>query len=188
MTAQDPSELEFAAAEIRCLDALGRAHWFSVRAEGSFQAIDQKSIRAFVVAIRTSQVVLLESRDVQLSGNHEAFRISLRESSGLNPPDSEGLDICGGVAPWLADIGILPQPAAIEVVWTAHEYGVAAKHFSRTLSVTVPDALIIHGRAGRLLLTPDEVPNWLLASIDSQRIDDVIGNSQRIRRMAPLSA
>jgi hypothetical protein len=78
----------------------------------------------------------------------------------------------------------LPQPIAIEVVWTSHEYGVAEKHSSRTLSVTVPDALIIHGRAGRLLIAPDELPNWLVVSIDPQRIDEAIRNSQRIRRMS----
>jgi hypothetical protein len=177
------SALNLATAELECLKAIANAFWFSIRAEGTFEWLDKRAIRTSTIAIRSSEVILLESKDIQLSSNHEAFRISVRRAPNVSRAASEGLDICGPGDAWLNHIEVLPKPLCLDLLWNSYEYEIQEDNFSRALAVSVPDALVIQGREGKLLVSQDEAPMWLAVTGDPPRIEEALGRSERVIRI-----
>jgi hypothetical protein len=176
------SSLELEPGELECLRLLATNHWFSVRARGIFQRVDKESIRATEIAVRSVETVVLGSKDIPLSGNHEAFRISVRKQTGASP-DGDQFDICGGAEAWLSKVAVLPAPLAVNLVWITEEYGLDAKYASRTLTIEVPEAVLVQGHGGRLLVSQDAMPMWLNVTADADRIDDTLARSHRVVRI-----
>jgi hypothetical protein len=176
------SALELEPGELDCLKSLATSHWFSVRTRGIFQRVDKQSIRATEIEIRSVETVVLGSKDIPLSGDHEAFRISLRKQTGASS-DADQLEICGGAGAWLSKVGVLPAPLAVDLVRFTQEYGMAGKHASRTLTIEVPEAVLVQGNGGRLLVSQDAMPMWLNVTADAERIDNTLARSHRVVRI-----
>src|SRR4030095_15511195 len=106
MTSDPESALDLPSGELECLRRIAKVPWFSIRAEGVFERVGERHIRTSAVTIRSSEMAVITSRDIQLSKNQEVFRIAIH--SGLDAPQfaSSGLNVCGSADAWLGDIGL----------------------------------------------------------------------------------
>ena len=180
--AKDSCVIDLPVEEMTCLKTIAQSPWFSVRAEGAFEWLDKKSIRTSTIAIRSSEIVLISCKDIQLPGNHEAFRLGI-EKARYTAQGASGIPDTAGSGEWLSRIGLLPKPLNIQLGWNYYDYEIRSRDSARIFAVSVPDTLIVTGTEGRLLVTQHEAPMWLALTADAGRIDEAVGRCERLMQI-----
>ena len=174
------SALALPAQERELVELLARTPWYSLRATDATEQ-GRKCLRVAALTVRADRVVRIESLDIQLRDNHEAFRIHFSVVDNVKTGQSSSMSraLAGGRGSILEDLHLLPHPK-LSLVWQELEYPVSQAKDSDVMRVTVPDGLLIQGNKGRLLVYQDELPTWLRVEWEDDTVEGFLERAPRI--------
>lgn len=171
--------------ELDLLKKLATTPWYAVQTGHVYERLQKDAFRLTDLVIRASEVVAIGSIEVPII--HEpadVFRLSARvanESEFFVTTDS--LSLCGKNEP-LSHLALLPRPMKVSLVWKRVEYSLGQVDGHRSKFVAVPDALVLEGLHGRVVVAQDE-PSWLRLDTDERSVGLVLDEAEHVDELSP---
>jgi hypothetical protein len=166
---------------LELLKTIAASPWYAVQTGHAYQRLQKDAFRLTEFVIRASQVAAIESVEVPIIHDpKDIFRLGARianESEFRVTTDS--LSLCGENEP-LSRLALLPRPTKVSLVWKRIEYSLGQVDGHRPRFVTVPDALILEGLHGRVVLVQDDAPSWLRMDLDEALIRRALDEAEHV--------